>query len=46
MVRQRSKNVAELNTLITKVILGIQSGLYKSLYKTIKVLEISKDTII
>jgi len=46
MVRQRSKNAAELNTLVTKAVLGVQSGLYKSLYKATKVLEISKDTII
>jgi len=46
MVKQRSKNMAELNTLVTKVVLEIQSGLYKSLYKAIKVLGISKDIII
>ena len=46
MIKQRSKNTAELNILITKAVLRIQSRLYKSLYKTTKVLEISKDIII
>ena len=46
MVKQRSKNVVELNTLVTKAVLEVQSRLYKSLYKTTKVLGISKDTII
>jgi len=45
MVRQRSKNAAELDTLVAKAVLGVQSGLYKSLYEAAKVLEISKDTV-
>lgn len=45
MVRNRSKTAAELDTLVTKAVSGIQSGLYKSSYEAAKVLKISKDTV-
>ena len=45
MVRNRSKTAAELDALVAKVVSGIQSGLYKSLYEAAKVLKISKDIV-
>ena len=45
MVRRRSKNAVEIDSLVTKAVLGVQSGLYKSSYEAAKVLEISKDTV-
>ena len=45
MVRRKSKSAAELDTLVTKAVLGVQSGLYKSSYEAVKVLGISKDTV-
>ena len=45
MVRQRSKNAANIDALVTEAVFGVQSGLYKSSYEAAKVLGISKDTV-
>ena len=45
MVRRKSQTAAEIDTLVTQAVLGVQSGLYKSLYKAAKQLKICKTTI-
>ena len=45
MISRKSQTAAEINALVNKAVLGVQSRLYKSLYKAAKKLGISKDTI-
>ena len=45
MVRRKSQTIAEIDALVNKAVLGVQSRLYKSLDKAIKKLGISKDTV-
>ena len=45
MVRRKSQTAAEIDALVNKAVLGVQSRLYKSLYKATKKLGISKDTM-
>ena len=45
MVRRKSLNVSYIDDQVTQAILGVQSGLYKSLYKAAKLLGLSRATI-
>jgi hypothetical protein len=45
IVHQKSRTAAEYDTQINKAVLGVQSRLYKSLYKAAKQLGLSKDTV-
>ena len=45
MVRLKSQSAAEIDAQVNKAVLGVQSGLYKSLYEAAKQLSISKDTV-
>jgi len=46
MVRRKSQTAAEIDILVNKAVLKVQSQLYKSLYKTAKKLRVSKDSVI
>jgi DDE superfamily endonuclease/Tc5 transposase DNA-binding domain len=45
MVRRKSKSAAELDTLVTEAVLGVQSGLYKSSYEAAKQLGLDRKTV-
>ena len=45
MVRRKSQTAAEIDALVNEAVLGVQSRLYKSLYKAAKKLGVSKDTM-
>ena len=45
MVRRKSLNAKDLNTQVTKAVLGVQSGEYKSLYEAAKQLGLSANTM-
>jgi hypothetical protein len=45
MVRRKSLSAAQINTQVDQAVLGVQSGLYKSLYKATKLLGLSKTTV-
>lgn len=44
IVHQKSRTAAEYDIQINKAVLGVQSRLYKSLYKAAKQLGLSRDT--
>jgi hypothetical protein len=46
MVRQKRKNAAELDTQVTKAVLGVRKGLYKSSYAAAKALGLNPKTVI
>ena len=45
MVRKKSLNAIELDTQLSLAVLGVQEGLYKSLYTAAKALGLRADTI-
>ena len=45
MVRRKSLHAQELDIQVTKAVLGVQSGLYKSLYKAAKLLGLSANIV-
>lgn len=46
MVRQKGKNATELDTQVTKAVLGVRQGLYKSSYATAKALGLNPKTVV
>src|ERR1700710_277816 len=45
MVRRKSRNASHIDDQVTQAVLGVQSGLYKSLYEAAKLLGLSRATI-
>ena len=45
MVRRKSQTAAEIDTLVTQAVLGVQSGLYKSSYEAATLLGLSPNTV-
>ena len=46
MVRQKSIKAQELNHLLNEATIGIETGLYKSLYAAAKVLGLRLNTVV
>jgi hypothetical protein len=46
MVCQKSTKASELDIRLAEGVKGVESGLYKSLYKAAKVLGLNRDTLI